>query len=198
LGCVYLDQGKLETAVEKIGRAVQIDPLDAPAWNNLAIAQDQLGKRDEALSSLQRAVKVRPDYAAAHDRLASLYSRLGRYAEAVTQLRTAIAAASDERDRLALRHGLARVLASCPDAAVRSGVEAEQIATAVIEATQRQVPDTFDTLAMALAAQGKFEAAVQTATTAMAMFRQAGNQQAAEAVGQRVERYRAGKRVDEN
>lgn len=197
LGCAYLDLGKFDMAIEKIGRAVQIDPGDAPAWNNLAIAQDQIGKRDEAAISLQTAVKARPDYAAAHDRLASLYARLGKYADAIQQLRTGISAVSDERDKLALRHGLARVLASCPDAAIRSGEEAAELASAVIEATQRQVPETFDTLAMALAAQGRFDDAVRTASTALEMFRSAGNQAAAADVEHRIQRYRTGKRVDE-
>lgn len=196
LGCAWLDMGKPDVALQKISRAVELDPQDAPAWNNLAIAYDQSGQRDRAIEALQRAVAARPNYAAAQDRLASLLIAVGRPTEAAAVLRNAILAAP-AGEKPGLRHGLARLLASTADATLRSPVEARDLANALIQETQGQYPTVFDTLGMALAAAGQFDAAIQATETALAKFRAIGDEQSAVAMEQRIAKYRTGKRIDE-
>ena len=81
--------------------------------------------------------------------------KAGRYADARRVLETSIATASENKSFL---NALARILAAAPDASLRDGPRALQMAKALFEATRN--PYFGQTYAMALAETGDFERAI--------------------------------------
>ena len=53
--------GLWDVATYRWGRAVEIDPTYAAAWNNLGIAYEQKGMFDEALEAYETALDLEPD-----------------------------------------------------------------------------------------------------------------------------------------
>ena len=66
-------------------RALQINPDNAQAHNNLANVLDDAGHPDEALAEYQAALRLQPSLPDAHNNLGSLYVELGRFDEAKEQ-----------------------------------------------------------------------------------------------------------------
>jgi tetratricopeptide (TPR) repeat protein len=60
-GRTYMSQGDSVAAAKKFGEAVQINPFDAAALNNQAVAYATQGEYDKALQLLERANKISPD-----------------------------------------------------------------------------------------------------------------------------------------
>src|SRR3974390_1214800 len=69
LGVVALQQGRLQQAVELIGRAIAVNPAVADYHSNLAEACRLLGRLDDAVASGQAALRLRPDFPAAANNL---------------------------------------------------------------------------------------------------------------------------------
>jgi len=112
LGYLDYSHGEYESAVKYLKRAAKLAPTDERVWNNLGLAQAELGKFDDAYKSfshvagefngrlnvahclenhgetdkaikqLQRALKLEPTSRDALGRLATLYDRKGRFDEA--------------------------------------------------------------------------------------------------------------------
>lgn len=189
LGAALSQRGDLIAAQAEFEQAIAADPRHFLAQYSLGVLlQDQRRLRD-ALPHYRAAVEARPTYAEARLRYASALRTQGQYAEAVAQFDAvppsapeAIAAAEGaaitlmrarrERDArarletalaasprdLSLQHTLARVLATADDASVRDGARAVTLIEAVAS-TQRS-PDVGETIAMAMAAVGRFDEAV--------------------------------------
>jgi len=112
LGYLAYTHGEYESAVKYLKRAAKLAPTDQRIWNNLGLAQAELGKFDDAYKSfsqvggefngrlnvahclenhgetdkaikhLQKALKLEPTSRDALGRLATLYDRKGRFEEA--------------------------------------------------------------------------------------------------------------------
>ena len=65
-GKLRLDQQRYQDALQLSQAAIDIDPGNAKAWANRALALDHQGKRDEALHSLDRALAIDPNHRDAH------------------------------------------------------------------------------------------------------------------------------------
>jgi Flp pilus assembly protein TadD len=63
---------RFDEAVEAARAAIALRPDYAPAWNNLAIAENARGQRDEAIRAEQEAVRLQPDFETAKKNLAKL------------------------------------------------------------------------------------------------------------------------------
>jgi tetratricopeptide (TPR) repeat protein len=73
-----------ERAVSAYDRALQVDPLSAPAHRHLSYALRELGRLDEALAAIDRAIVIEPRDAAAHDGRGSALRSLQCFEEALT------------------------------------------------------------------------------------------------------------------
>jgi tetratricopeptide (TPR) repeat protein len=62
----------VDEAIEHLRRVVDINPLNAEAYRNLAFAYGLRGKFDDALRAAQAAVRLQPESAAARDQLQRL------------------------------------------------------------------------------------------------------------------------------
>ena len=154
LGAVYDRQGDDARAAWEYEAALKLDPSQQQARVYLADLRMRTDNPDQAASLYRGAVDASPS-----DRprmsLALAYVKARRYADARQVLEIGIATASENKSFL---NALARILAAAPDASLRDGPRALQMARALFEATRS--PDVGQTYAMALAETGDFERAI--------------------------------------
>ena len=81
-------QGQADEAVATLHKAIEADPTNAAAYDQLGTIQVQLGELEKAASTYRRLVRNRPS-AAAHQELAEVLTRLGRTSEASRELERA-------------------------------------------------------------------------------------------------------------
>ncbi len=144
--------------------ALKIDPNDANAHFNLATALRACKAYDEATIYYQNALAIDPELATAHWNFASLLLSRGRVREALEHFQKIVDA--DARN-VPARNCLAWLLATCPDASIRNGSKAVELARQAVELTGDKDPATLDTLAAAYAETGRFAEAVKTAQQAL-------------------------------
>lgn len=220
LGEIVADSGRVDEGLALMQRSIELDGRWARSLDRLSGLLARRGDRDGALQFAQRALEVDPLTGSARLRLATLlaeggqteaaeqqfdqlltqtsqpeiylqYStllrRAGRWAKMADTLKRGVARFPNS-DTLAVR--LARVLAACPEAAVRSAPEALTIAEhAVAIATERRA-EALDVLAMALAANGRFADAAAKAQQALSASR---NPDFQALVRERLALYQAGR-----
>lgn len=95
-------------------------------------------------------------------------------------------------NHLAVLNQTAWVLATNPDAAVRNGAEAVELAERAAGLAGGRQPAVLDTLAAAFAEVGRFREAVQITNETLALARSQGNRRLAEALEERLALYQAG------
>lgn len=145
--------GKVDAAVATYRQAIAL--ADSPDLHlELAQALALADRYPAAAQEYDVYLKARPQDEGTHFARAMVLIWAGRFGDARDRL-TEITALSSN---VALTHLLARVLASAPDAKVRQGERAVQIASAVFEKERNPVHG--ETLAMALAAAGRFSDAL--------------------------------------
>ena len=87
---------------------------------------------------------------------------------------------------------LAWVLATCPEASVRNGAEAVELAQRAVQLSGGREPAILGTLAAAYAEAGRFPEAVQTARKALELATQQNKQALAESIKAKLPLYQAG------
>jgi len=79
LGGLYLDQRRLEDAVQVLERAVRLDGAGADAWGLLADAQSRRGEEAAAVAAFEKAVTLRPRDARLRNSYANVLYQMNRY-----------------------------------------------------------------------------------------------------------------------
>jgi len=82
LGEVIAERGDFKAAQDAYNRALALQPNDATAKTDLAIALISTNQQKEAIPLLESAIKDDPTNIVAHYRLSGLYRRAGRVADA--------------------------------------------------------------------------------------------------------------------
>ncbi|MEN6458941.1 MAG: tetratricopeptide repeat protein [Thermoguttaceae bacterium] len=164
LGNTLAARGRAAEARQHYLKAVQTAPDNAEAHNNLATALARENQLDEAIVEYQRALTLRPRYNNARLRLAYALIASGRASEAEAEFRETLNFDPSHDQAL---NGLAWLLATNPDASVRNGVNAVQVAERAVRATGGREPQVLDTLAAAYAEAGRFSEAVAVARKAL-------------------------------
>ncbi|MDR3449642.1 MAG: tetratricopeptide repeat protein [Alphaproteobacteria bacterium] len=88
----------LHKAVEWFRKALEKDPANTVALNNLGNALRELGRAEEAVGSYREALRVRPDYIEAAVNLATSLRDLGRLDEAIESCEAALRARPESHD----------------------------------------------------------------------------------------------------
>jgi tetratricopeptide (TPR) repeat protein len=187
LGQAIHEKGNVEEAMVHFQNALRIDPSQASVHSALGVALLEIGRADQSLISLRRALEIDPNDADAHYNFGNTLLQLGRAREAVAQYSRAL---EINRDDIEAQNNLAWVLATCPDAAVRNGIQAVTIAERANSLTMEKSPVISATLAAAYAEAGRFADAVKAAERAHQAALAEGNQSRANSIRAQIELYR--------
>jgi len=179
--------GETAGAVVHFQEAVRIDPKDAAARSGLAQALEKAGRTDEALSQYQTAMGLAPQDESGWLGAAGLLVRLGRFKEAKDVLE---AAYGNLPTSGRIVHAFARFLASCPDAGLREGKRAVELAAKVY--TAMPTAAHAETAALALAEAGNCENAAEWQRKAIEAARKEGPPERVKAMEADLKRYLAG------
>jgi cytochrome c-type biogenesis protein CcmH/NrfG len=139
---------------------LQLDPKKGEARNNLAITLLKKGRTDEAIATWQAALQIDPQNADFHANLAVAYLNQNRIAETISQWREALRL---QPDKLSIQLSLAWILSTAPEANVRNGSEARELAKRAFAAAADQNLITYRVLAASEAETGDFSGALKTA-----------------------------------
>lgn len=189
LGLLLLDQGKAAEA-RALAEAVLLDrPAELRALDLLARAQTAAGDLEAADEAWRHLTDLDALSESAWTAWADMLMRGGWHAEALARLREARALMPDS----ALLSGmLAWALSTAPEAELRDGAAALEIAEG-LHARMPGQAQALDILAAAQAESGAFEAAIESAESALTAAESAGADVAAREILARLEGYRAGR-----
>jgi type IV pilus assembly protein PilF len=81
LGVAYMQQGDRERALNKLQRALELDPALPRAHYAIALLYEQLGEADEAEPHYRKALALKSDYADVHNAYGVFLCRQGRLDE---------------------------------------------------------------------------------------------------------------------
>jgi len=90
LGVGYLERGDLQIAMEKLERAIELDPAHVPAYVTLGMIQEELGREARARRYYRDAVRLAPEDGGTLNSYATFLCRQGEYREADELFRRAI------------------------------------------------------------------------------------------------------------
>ncbi len=91
LGVVYYQANKLDLALEKLNKALELDPEFPDALNMIAYAFSRKGNFEKAIEYFKRYASVLPGAANPLDSLAELYFQMGRLEDAAAKYQEALA-----------------------------------------------------------------------------------------------------------
>ncbi len=189
LGLLNHRRREFASAVAHFRAVLDIEPAHFEA--NLGFGTDlqKLHRHAAAIQPLQHAARIRPDDARAHKRLAAALMHVERYADALATLEAGQRALPDDGS---ITDRLARLLATCPDDAIRDPLRAIALATQLCARTGNRIPQTLDTLAAAYAAADRFPDAINTANLAIKQAREQNKPGLVMEMEERLQQYQAG------
>ncbi len=154
-------------AISHYRRALQINPNHWDAHISLGTALAQEGDVDGAIAQYQQALQINPDAGVAQVNLAGIVLlQRGKTGEAIGHFHRGVQI--DPDDPKAIKY-LAWLLATSPDAALRNGARAVELARHANALTGGENPDILHILAVALAEDGQYSEALETAQRVLQM-----------------------------
>ena len=154
LGEACFAKGKRREAMVHFQNSLRIEPNQAPILSCLGVFFLELGQANESLAHLQKAVDLEPNFADAHFNLGNTYLELGQAKEALSHYGRALEIAPDDTQAL---NNMAWILATWPDALIRDGAKAVELAGARRHFDPKaSSPIISATLAAAYAEAGRF------------------------------------------
>ena len=187
LANALLQTGQMDEAIAHFQKVLELQPDQAGAHNNLANALLSKGQVDSAIAHFQRALSLQPNLAEAHNGLANALLQKGRAEEAVKHYQAALAVLPSHPRLLS---NLAWVLATSPQAGVRNGPRAVELAEQAGRVSGGNDPSILSTLAAAYAEAGRFPEAMVTAQKACDAASTSGDRTLLEKARQHLELYR--------
>jgi tetratricopeptide (TPR) repeat protein len=169
LGVLLSGKGPGQEALDHLRAAVDRWPRDAEARRTLARLLRDAGRTEEALAEYGKAVELDPAEETARLGEAETLVRLGRYAQARQKLEESLRSLPGSGR---LSHGLARLLAACPDVSVRDGARALDLGLAVWNALP--LAAHAETVALAQAELGRCAEAAEWQRKALEAGRKEG------------------------
>jgi protein O-mannosyl-transferase len=169
---------------------IELYPKADEARGNLALALSNAGRLEEAVAHFNIVLQTQPDDAELNFDIAVALNGLGKTKEAIQHYRHGLLATPNSPDAL---NNLAWILATNPDAQIRNGREAVELAEKACRLTDYKRPMFLGTLAAAYAEAGRFSEAVSTAEKAIALAEGTNQPELVTKNRQLLDLYRAGK-----
>jgi Flp pilus assembly protein TadD len=196
LGLALLQNGQVEEAIAQFRTALRLQPDLAAARNNLGDALIkfgcvlfQKGQMNQAIAPLQEGLQIRPDNIVACNCLGYIFLKQGQAGAAVADFQKALALQPNNVDA---HKYLAWILAACPDASVRNGPQAVELAQQAEQLSGGKDPALITILAAAYAEAGRFPDAMTTAQKALALATAQTNTAVVNALQTQIKCYQAG------
>jgi tetratricopeptide (TPR) repeat protein len=171
LGVVLDRQGQDAAAIAQYRAALAHEPDNLQARVYLADAQMRAGVTQDAAAQYREALRLMPDSPRMQMSLAMALVKAGRFAEARQVLEESLKQHPGQPE---LVNALARILATAPQAGVRDGKRALDLARELFKATKD--PDVGQTYAMAMAEAGSFDQAVVLQKETLIVFEHTGGE----------------------
>ena len=76
-----------DEALNAYDKAIELNPNDAPAYNNRGLAYDNLDKNDLAIADYKKAIELNPKYGAAFNNLGKTLRELWQLPKSNIELR---------------------------------------------------------------------------------------------------------------
>jgi tetratricopeptide (TPR) repeat protein len=190
LGIALFQKGKVDEAITQYQEALELKADNVEAQVNLANALRQKGKLDEAITHYENGLQIDPDYVEAQNNLGLALMQKGKVGEAIAHFQKALQLKPAEPST---QNNLAWLLAVSPEASVRDGNKAVELARQANDLTGGENPVILNTLAAAYAEAGRFAEALETARRALPL---AGAQSDTKLAGQlqyEMKLYQAGR-----
>jgi tetratricopeptide (TPR) repeat protein len=87
---VIAGNGDLRWALADFEEAIRLDPLEAPAHNNIAFIHLAMGQKDQALADLSEAVRLRPKCSSTYAERAVIWQAMDAHDKAIADLDEAV------------------------------------------------------------------------------------------------------------
>jgi tetratricopeptide (TPR) repeat protein len=177
-----------QDSVSLFEHAIDVTGRNYSAEFSLGNALADKGRLADAMKHWEAALEIVPVLPEVQCRIASALGQKGDFAGAIARYRLALESNPNLHEAL---NNLAWMLATCPDASLRNGVEAVKLALQACELTRYERPIMIGTLAAAYAEAGRFDEAVATARRAIATARADNEPDLAESNTKLLEEYQA-------
>jgi tetratricopeptide (TPR) repeat protein len=134
LGILFEQRGRADDAISEYEQALGLIGNKATGWasSSAALAHSNLGnvllekgRLDEAIMHHRKGVELDPDYADGHYNLGSSLLRKGEIGESITEYERCLQIRSTDAGTM---NHLAWVFATCPEASLRNGARAIELA----------------------------------------------------------------------
>jgi len=174
LDCLFR-LGRDNEAATAARNGLAVFPYDAGLHNELGQELARKGDLMTATNQFAYALLFGPDWAEVHLNFGRALLHLGDAPNGLRHFQEAVRLAPDSPLEL---NGLAWLLATYPDAALRNGPEAVRLAEHACAMASSRNPALLATLAAAYAETGRFPEAINAAQEAITLARTAGNEAA--------------------
>ncbi|MCK6474831.1 MAG: tetratricopeptide repeat protein [Planctomycetes bacterium] len=185
IGAVLARTGHPEEARASFRRSLASNPDDETVRTEYGNLLLQLGEADAAVEEYREALRLDPKRPDVHHNLAVIAMHQKDIKEAVVHLKEEVRLDPKRTDTADV---LAWLLATHPEAAVRDGKTAVDLARRCVEADPKRAR-YHDTLGAALAETGAYEEAATAATRAQALAGESGDDALAEQIAARAKLY---------
>jgi tetratricopeptide (TPR) repeat protein len=194
LGLALLNQGKTDEAIGYLSEAVRLQPTNSDTRFNLGLALLAQNQPAQAAHQFAQCLRLSPTETKGHYLLALAFSKLHNFKDAVFHYHQALRLTPDYPDAL---NELAHLLACAPDADVRDGTQAVELAEKACAITKNQQADMLTTLAAAYAEAGRFREAIGAAQKARDLAASNGQSALAAKAGELLELCQSGQPLRE-
>jgi tetratricopeptide (TPR) repeat protein len=153
----YANMDDDENALADVEKAIELDPNHDGAYTLRGWLHLQDDEFEPAIADCSKAIRLNPKSADAFATRASAYEARKEYAKAILDYKSAIRLDGEDAES---HNSLAWILATCPNAELRSGSTAMEHATKACRLNNYKDAVHLDTLAAACAECGKFREAI--------------------------------------
>ncbi len=164
-------------------------PTAPTAHNDLGVILAKRGRFDAATAEFRQALAIKPELAKVHGNLAMALSEQGNLPDAIAQWREVVRL---QPNNLRAVNQLAWAMATAPEASLRNGAAAAELAQWAVKLSRGLEPIPLGTLAAAYAEAGRFAEAVAVANRAIALAAAQNDSATADALRRQSRLYRAG------
>ena len=182
-------RGRVDEAIAHYREALELKPDYGLAHYNLGIAIASRGRVDEAVAHYEEALKIVPNDVNIRRSLEAAQSEQEKILTALARRRELLR--TNPKDATLLNN-TAWLLATDPNASVRNGPEAVELARRAVKLSDGNRAEILATLAAAYAEAGRFADAVQTAHKALDLATQQNKRALAESTRAKIRLYEAG------